>query len=79
MPRNSRDRFWWSLALSVPVVAFSSMFADLMGYTRPAGTGRISQCAPIGVSRRELGIPNAGSGTAGSADCPDGWVSARRF
>src|SRR5262245_42562587 len=37
-----RDRFWWSLGLSVPVVAFSSMFADLVGYTRPAGTGWIS-------------------------------------
>jgi Cu2+-exporting ATPase len=37
-----RDRFWWSLVLSVPVVAFSSMFADLVGYTRPNGTGWIS-------------------------------------
>src|SRR5690348_8447677 len=37
-----RDRFWWSLILSVPVVAFSSMFADLVGYTRPAGTGWVS-------------------------------------
>ena len=37
-----RERFWWSLALSVPVVAFSGMFADLVGYTLPAGTGWIS-------------------------------------
>jgi P-type Cu2+ transporter len=37
-----RERFWWSLALSVPVVAFSGMFADLIGYTRPAGTGWVS-------------------------------------
>jgi Cu2+-exporting ATPase len=37
-----RDRFWWCLLLSVPVVAFSAMFADLVGYTRPAGTGWIS-------------------------------------
>jgi Cu2+-exporting ATPase len=37
-----RERFWWSLALSVPVVAFSGMFADLIGYTTPAGTGWIS-------------------------------------
>jgi Cu2+-exporting ATPase len=37
-----RERFWWSLALSVPVVAFSGMFADLIGYTLPAGTGWIS-------------------------------------
>lgn len=27
-----RDRFWWSLILSVPVVFFSPMFADLLGY-----------------------------------------------
>jgi Cu2+-exporting ATPase len=37
-----RDRFWWSLLLSVPVVGFSTMFADLLGYDRPAGTGWIS-------------------------------------
>jgi Cu2+-exporting ATPase len=37
-----RERFWWSLILSVPVVAFSGMFADLVGYTRPAGTGWVS-------------------------------------
>jgi Cu2+-exporting ATPase len=37
-----RDRFWWSLVLSVPVVAFSGMFANLVGYTRPAGTGWVS-------------------------------------
>src|SRR5918995_243078 len=37
-----RDRFWWSLLLTLPVVGFSSMFADLLGYTLPAGTGWIS-------------------------------------
>ena len=37
-----RDRFWWSLLLALPVVGFSSMFADLLGYTLPAGTGWIS-------------------------------------
>jgi Cu2+-exporting ATPase len=37
-----RDRFWWSLALAVPVVAFSPMFADLLGYEPPAGTGWIA-------------------------------------
>ena len=37
-----RDRFWWCLLLSAPVVAFSAMFADLIGYTRPPGTGWIS-------------------------------------
>jgi P-type Cu2+ transporter len=30
-----RDRFWLSLALTVPVVAFSAMFADLLGYSVP--------------------------------------------
>jgi len=37
-----RERFWWCLVLSIPVVAFSGMFADLIGYTRPAGTGWVS-------------------------------------
>jgi P-type Cu2+ transporter len=37
-----RDRFWWSLVVAVPVVAFSGMFADLLGYSLPAGTGWIS-------------------------------------
>ena len=37
-----RDRFWWSLLLALPVVGFSSMFADLLGYTLPAGTGWVS-------------------------------------
>jgi Cu2+-exporting ATPase len=36
-----RDRFWWSLLLALPVVGFSRMFADLLGYTPPAGTGWI--------------------------------------
>ncbi|HEY0249817.1 MAG TPA: heavy metal translocating P-type ATPase, partial [Gryllotalpicola sp.] len=27
-----RDRFWWSLALAVPVVVFSRMFGDILGY-----------------------------------------------
>src|SRR5258708_1089134 len=37
-----RDRFWWCVLLSVPVAAFSAMFADLIGYTPPSGTGWIS-------------------------------------
>jgi len=37
-----RDKFWWSLALSVPVVLFSHMFSALLGYHLPAGTGWIS-------------------------------------
>ncbi|MCE3555023.1 copper-translocating P-type ATPase [Pseudonocardia sp. RS11V-5] len=37
-----RDRFWWNLALAVPVVAFSPMFADLLGYSPPGWTWWIS-------------------------------------
>src|ERR1700686_179693 len=33
-----KDRFWWSLVLAIPVVAFSRMFARLLGYDLPAGT-----------------------------------------
>ena len=33
-----RDRFWWSLLLALPVVGFSHMFADLLGYMPPPGT-----------------------------------------
>ena len=37
-----RDRFWWSLLLALPVVGFSPMFADILGYSVPAGTAWIS-------------------------------------
>ena len=37
-----RDRFWWSLLLALPVVGFSPMFADLLGYGLPPGTAWIS-------------------------------------
>jgi Cu2+-exporting ATPase len=39
-----KDRFWISLGLAVPVVFFSAMFADLLGYTRPdfPGSGLIA-------------------------------------
>ncbi|WP_395870496.1 copper-translocating P-type ATPase [Curtobacterium sp. ZW137] len=30
-----RDRFWWSLVLAVPVVAFSTMFAHILHYPLP--------------------------------------------
>jgi Cu2+-exporting ATPase len=36
-----RDRFWWSLLLAVPVVGFSEMFGDLLGYMPPEQTGWI--------------------------------------
>ena len=41
-----RDRFWLSLVLTVPVVAFSRMFADLLGYSVPTFTGA-SLIAPV--------------------------------
>lgn len=34
-----RDRFWLSLALAVPVIFFSPMFADLLGYEPPVFLG----------------------------------------
>jgi P-type Cu2+ transporter len=34
-----RDRFWVTLALTVPVVYFSAMFQDLLGYTAPTFPG----------------------------------------
>jgi P-type Cu2+ transporter len=39
-----RDRFWISLALAIPVVAFSDMFGHLLGYTPPqfAGSSLVS-------------------------------------
>ena len=37
-----RRLFWRNLALAVPVVFFSEMFSDLLGYGLPAGTAWIS-------------------------------------
>ena len=37
-----RDRFWLSLLLALPVIGFSPMFADLLGYGLPPGTAWIS-------------------------------------
>lgn len=34
-----RDRFWLSLALSVPVVVYSTMVQDWFGYSAPAFAG----------------------------------------
>jgi Cu2+-exporting ATPase len=36
---QSRDRFWISLALSVPIVVFSEMVGGLLGFTPPQFTG----------------------------------------
>jgi Cu2+-exporting ATPase len=34
-----RDRFWWSLVLSVPVVAYSEMVQEWLGFTPPQFPG----------------------------------------
>ena len=41
-----KDRFWWSLILSIPVVIFSPMVADLLGYSIPDFPG-VEWIAPI--------------------------------
>lgn len=38
-PAQFRDRFWITLALAVPVVFFSHMFQELLGYTAPHFVG----------------------------------------
>jgi Cu2+-exporting ATPase len=38
-PAQFRDRFWITLALTIPVVFFSQMFQELLGYTAPHFTG----------------------------------------
>jgi Cu2+-exporting ATPase len=37
-----RHLFWRNLVLAIPVVVFSSMFSDLLGYSLPSGTAWIS-------------------------------------
>lgn len=38
-PAQFRDRFWITLSLAVPVVFFSNMFQELLGYAAPRFTG----------------------------------------
>src|SRR5918992_980015 len=38
-PAQFRDRFWITLALTVPVVFFSEMFQHLLGYSAPEFAG----------------------------------------
>jgi P-type Cu2+ transporter len=38
-PAQFRDRFWVTLALTVPVLMFSDMFQELLGYTAPDWPG----------------------------------------
>ena len=41
-PAQFRDRFWVTLALTIPVVYFSHMFQELLGYTAPQFYGSSS-------------------------------------
>ena len=38
-PAMFRDRFWWSLALTIPVVFYSTMVQEWFGYTAPSFPG----------------------------------------
>jgi len=38
-PGMFRDRFWWSLVLSIPVIYFSDMVQEWFGYTSPTFPG----------------------------------------
>ena len=38
-PASFRDRFWVTLALTLPVIFFSEMFQELLGYTAPEFPG----------------------------------------
>src|SRR5918992_6011886 len=38
-PAQFRDRFWITLALTLPVVLFSEMFQELLGYSAPSFPG----------------------------------------
>src|SRR5688500_19693192 len=38
-PAQFRDRFWITLALTLPVMFFSEMFQELLGYTAPSFPG----------------------------------------
>ncbi|MDQ3661167.1 MAG: heavy metal translocating P-type ATPase [Actinomycetota bacterium] len=48
-PAQFRDRFWITLALALPVVFFSSMFQELLGYTAPRFTGSSLIPAALGT------------------------------
>src|SRR5699024_2705209 len=44
-----RDKFWWTLILSVPVVFFSPMFADIIGYQIPQFPGSTWRAPILGT------------------------------
>ena len=49
-PEMFRDRFWWSLILSIPVVFFSEMVQEWFGYTAPEFPGSDWITAALGTA-----------------------------
>lgn len=49
-PAQFRDRFWFTLALSIPVVYFSHMFQELLGYSAPHFPGSTWVSPVLGTS-----------------------------
>ena len=49
-PATFRDRFWFTLVLTVPVVFFSHMFQELLGYTAPHFTGSMWVSPVLGTA-----------------------------
>ncbi|MGH2698466.1 MAG: copper-translocating P-type ATPase [Actinomycetota bacterium] len=49
-PAQFRDRFWVTLALTIPVIFFSSMFQELLGYTAPEFPGSTSVSPVLGTA-----------------------------
>ncbi|MFN2526284.1 MAG: copper-translocating P-type ATPase [Actinomycetota bacterium] len=48
-PAQFRDRFWLTLALTLPVVFFSHMFQELLGYTAPHFPGSTFASPALGT------------------------------
>ena len=48
-PGQFRDRFWVTFALSIPVIFFSNMFQELLGYSAPSFTGSASISPVLGT------------------------------
>lgn len=49
-PATFRDRFWFTLVLTVPVIFFSHMFQELLGYTAPHFTGSMWVSPVLGTA-----------------------------
>ncbi|MDQ3941017.1 MAG: heavy metal translocating P-type ATPase, partial [Actinomycetota bacterium] len=49
-PAQFRDRFWVTLVATVPVVFFSEMFQELLGYTAPRFPGSTLISPLLGIA-----------------------------